>query len=80
MKLSVLKNKIFKFRKSYTKDIMIGAIAGLISGIFFSVYIDLRPQINNSFYLLGASLLMATIWYFIIISICFVFFYFFGEK
>ena len=53
---------------------LVGVVAGLISGIFFSVYSDLRPQIENIYCLLGASLLVTTIWYLIIVAVSFLLF------
>jgi len=73
------KKKIVKFKK-YHKDILVGTIAGLISGIFFSVYNDLRSQFNSTFFLLGASLLTATIWYLIILFLSFIFFLILEKK
>ena len=68
-----LREKIHRF-KSYSNNILIGAIGGLISGIFFSVYNDLKTQTENIYLLLGGSLLTTTVWFFIILIILFLIF------
>jgi hypothetical protein len=64
----------FKGFIEYNKTLIVGVVAGLISGIFFAVYYDLSSQIFDGKLLLGASLFVAAVWYFIILGISFIFY------
>lgn len=67
-----MKNLVNEFVE-YNKLLIVGVIAGIISGIFFSVYSDLRPKLNdNAYALLSASLFVTVVWYFIIMIISFI--------
>ena len=53
----------------FNKMVLLGVVGGIISSIFSLAYSDLQSQIKNSWALLGASLFVTIVWYFIAIFI-----------
>ncbi len=66
-----MKELIDEFVK-YNKLLIVGVIAGLVSGIFFSVYSDLRIQTDNFYRLFLGSLFVTIFYYFIIMIVSFI--------
>jgi len=56
--------KKYTFKEHYEKY-SVGIISGILAGLFFALYSDLKPQFTNTFFLLG-SCLVVTLFYCII--------------
>jgi flagellar biosynthesis protein FliQ len=67
-----LKKSIIQF-KDFSKNVIIGVIGGLISGVFFAVFSDLKTQIEG-LSLFFVSAFVAFVWTFLFISLIFLYY------
>ncbi len=53
--------------KEHVPSFLIGLLSGLLSGLFFALYTELKPQISNSWELIGSCFFVTFVYFLVVL-------------